>query len=395
MGGQTHSRRGAAIIAALAALVLPAGAGAGILGGGNTPKAEIATTGSDSELLAKIPISKKPGTRDRVVMRLGPDELKPIEVGDRLRASAEVQVSTDCVAQSSRCVGRHYEVNPTVTAKIVLSPSPEAGSGYLPLSESRSVLCKQRRPNRNHHCAIAIPNTETTITDLAALPCPPDACYANLIVGARSKKSKKGDVVVAGADRPDGSVVQDKGRLNVVQARAKVPAPAVTSSEALVNAELPLTEAKKEKRRVVYSVPIPAPRKGEVLAFDAAFTANITDLRFNTFVVSRVIMATEPTATESEGLAKPSIPLRGQATESNGYNCTLGSSGFANPCTTVKAGATRISRDVIDEATGEPATLYLNVLASAEPRLAEKVDASKQVALGALPGGLTVARYAP
>ena len=106
-------------------------------------------------------------------------------------------------------------------------------------------------------------------------------------------------------------------------------------------------------------------------------------------------MATEPTATESEGLAKPSIPLRGQATESNGFNCTLGSSGFANPCTTVKAGATRISRDVIDEATGQPATLYLNVLASAEPRLAEKVDASKQVALGALPGGLTVARYAP
>ena len=62
MGGPTHSRRGAAIIAALAALVLPAGAGAGILGGGNTPKAEIATTGSDSELLAKIPIAKKPGT---------------------------------------------------------------------------------------------------------------------------------------------------------------------------------------------------------------------------------------------------------------------------------------------------------------------------------------------
>ena len=40
----------------------------------------------------------------------------------------------------------------------------------------------------------------------------------------------------------------------------------------------------------------------------------------------------------------------------------------------MKAGATRISRDVIDETTGQPATLYLNVLASAEPRLAEKVD---------------------
>ena len=37
-------------------------------------------------------------------------------------------------------------------------------SGFLPLSESRSVLCKQRRPNRNHHCTLAIPNTETPIT---------------------------------------------------------------------------------------------------------------------------------------------------------------------------------------------------------------------------------------
>jgi hypothetical protein len=163
----------------------------------------------------------------------------------------------------------------------------------------------------------------------------------------------------------------------------------------LVNTELPLTEGKIEKRRVVYSVPIPAPRKGEVLAFDAGFTANITGLRFNTFVVSRVIMALDPTATESEGVAKSSIPLRGQATESNGFNCTLGASGFANPCTTVKSGATRISRDVIDETTGQPATLYLNVLASSEPKLAEKVDPSKQVALGALPGGLSVARYAP
>jgi hypothetical protein len=387
MGGLNRNRRAAAIIAVAAALALPAAA--------HAAKAEIATTGNDSELLTKVPISKKPGTRERVAMRLGPDQLKPIQVGDRLRASAEVQVSTTCVEDEPRCIGRSYQANPTITAKIVLSASPTAGSGYLPLSESRSLLCKQRRPNRNHHCTIAIPNTETAVTDLAALPCPPDACFVNLIVGASSKKSKKGDVVVLGADRPDRTVQKDKGRLNVVQARAKVPAPSMTSSETLVNSQLPLTEGKKEKRRVVYSVPIPAPRKGEVLAFDASFLTGISDLRFNTFIGSRVLMGTDPTATTSEGLAKTSIPLRGQATESNGFNCTLGASGFANPCTTVKAGATRISRDVIDETTGLPATLYLNVVASAKPLLAEKVDASHQVMLGALLGGLTVARYGP
>ena len=87
---------------------------------------------------------------------------------------------------------------------------------------------------------------------------------------------------------------KDKGRLNVVQSRAKVPAPAVTSSEALVNTQLPLTEGKKEKRRVVYSVPIPAPLKGEVLAFDASFGSDISGLRFNTFIGSRVLMAHRP-----------------------------------------------------------------------------------------------------
>ena len=47
----------------------------------------------------------------------------------------------------------------------------------------------------------------------------------NLIVGAQNKKAKRGDVVVLGGDQPDGSVEQDKGRLNVIQAHANVPAP--------------------------------------------------------------------------------------------------------------------------------------------------------------------------
>ena len=53
----------------------------------------------------------------------------------------------------------------------------------------------------------------------------------------------------------------------------------------------------------------------------------------------------------------------------------------------------RFIRDVVDKRTGEPTTLYLNVLAGAKPLLAEKVDESDQVSLGSLPGGLTVWRY--
>src|SRR5204862_8012054 len=99
---------------------------------------------------------------------------------------------TTGVEPGPRCVGTSYEINPTLTARIVLSPSPNAESGLLPLSPSRSVLCKQQRPNRNHHCTIAIPNTETSISDPKALPCQPDACYLEMIVGATSKKAKRG-----------------------------------------------------------------------------------------------------------------------------------------------------------------------------------------------------------
>lgn len=381
-------------LACIAAYAAPASAATG-LPRLKPPAAALATTGSDSELIDAVPVAKTAGARNRVAMRLGPDQLEPIELGDRIRASGEVQVSTTCVDPGPRCVGRNYAVNPTVTAMIVLSASPEAESGYLPLSPSRTVLCKQKRPNRNHHCTLAIPNTETTLPPPIALPCPPDACYVNLIVGASNKKAKKGDLVVLGADRPDGSVFQDKGRLNVVQAGAAVPAPAVLSSDTLVNTELPLTENDDEKQRVVYSVPIEAARKNEVLAFDASYLTGISALRFNTFVSSRVVLADSPTATESRGVARNAIPLRGQAAESNGFNCTLGPSGFANPCTNVKAGAAKFVRDAVDKTTGLPVTLYLNVVAAAKPLVAEKVDPSLMVSLGSLPGGLTVARYAP
>ncbi len=393
MGGPTLMRF-LAPISLLLALALAAGAEAGILP--EPPSATLATTGDTGELRRTVPIAKQPGARDRVAMQLAPGTLEPIAAGDRLRASAEVQVSTTCVTPGEkRCVGSSYDINPMITARIVLSPSPEANSGFLPLSESRSVLCKQRRPNRNHHCTIAIPNTETTISDLAALPCPPTACYVNLIVGAQNKKAKKGNVVVLGADQPDGSVEQDKGRLNVVQSHAAVPAPTLSSSDALVNTELPLTIDDSAKRRVVYSVPIAAPLKGEVVTFDATFLTGISALRFNTFISSRVITAESPTDAKSRGIAKGAIPLKGQATESNGFNCTLGASGYANACTSRKAGAVEFSRDVVDKKTDEPATIYLNVLAGAKPLLAEKVDETDKVSLGSLPGGLTVSRYTP
>jgi hypothetical protein len=380
-------------LAGLLLLLAPGVAPGGVLTP-DAPKAELATTGNHSERLKKVPISKKPGARERVVMSLGPDQLKRIEPGDRIRAGGEVQISTTCVKDEPRCVGRPYQLNPTVTAKIVLATEPRADAPSLPLSSgSVSKLCKQRRPNRNHHCTVAVPNFETSIPDPKTLPCPANQCYVNLLLGASHHNAAKGEVVVVGADRPDGSVVQDKGRLNVVQVRSGVSDPTAIGSGDLVSDNLPLTEGKHEKRRVIYSVPIPAPKKGDVLAFDSSFVTDISDLRFNTFVSARVIVAETPTSTESTGIAKSSTILRGDATEANGFNCTLGESGFTNPCTVVKSGATRIKQDALDVA-GLPATLYLNVVGAAKPLLAEKLKGAPRISIR--PGsGLKVLRYTP
>ena len=136
-------------------------------------------------------------------------------------------MSTTCVDPGPRCVGRRYDINPTITARIVLSPSPKAELGLPAAVREPHGALQAARPNRNHHCTIAIPNTETLITRPRGAALQAGACYVNLIVGAQNKKAKRGDVVVLGADQPDGSVEQDKGRLNLVQAHADVPAPAV------------------------------------------------------------------------------------------------------------------------------------------------------------------------
>ena len=358
--------------------------------------ATYATSGDNSELLKAIPVAKRPGKLDRVAMSIAPDKFDPIQVGDRLRVSGEVQVSTTCVAPGRRCVGSHYDINPRVTARVVLSAAPSSSAASMPLGDTRTQLCKQRRPNRNHHCTLALPNTETTISDLAALPCAPDACYVNLIVAATNPKAKRGNKVVLGGDQPDGSVQQDKGRINIVQAHATVPAPQTGQTNTLVQPTLPLTIGDSEKRRVVYSLPVVSPQRGEVLTFDSSFLSGISALRFNTFISSRVILGETPTSAKSTGIAKRATAYKGQGTESNGFNCTLGPSGYANPCTTVKAGALQITRKFTTEYGETPVTLYLNVLAGAKPLLpGTKVTSDEVVSLGATDEGLIAARYGP
>jgi hypothetical protein len=363
-----------AAVAALTATLLLASAVAGSAAAESAVAVpRLATTGDDSELVRALPIATDQYANERVVMSLGPEDLQQLDVGDRLWAGGEVQVSTTCVDRGRRCVGRRYDFNPWITARIVIAAAPSATSPALALSEPVTVHCKQRRPNRNHHCTLVLPNRQTTVADVTSLPCPANACYVNLIAGAWASKARRGNRVVLGGDRPDGSIAQDKGRLNVIVDPPAAVSPSASTSTALVNDSVPVGPDIRETRRVIYSVEIPAGRKGDVLAVDASYFASLDGLRFNAFIGSRVIVAESPASTKPSGIAKKAALLTGHVTETNGFNCTLGRSGYASPCTVVKAGATQLIRNAVDR-EGEPVPLYVNLVSAVAPKLPETLE---------------------
>jgi hypothetical protein len=229
------------------------------------------------------------------------------------------------------------------------------------------------------------------VADTAALPCPANGCYANLIVGAWAKKAQRGNRVVLGGDLPDGGVVQDKGRLNVVIQPPGAQPPIGSTSGTLVNGSVPVAEEQKHTRRVIHSVEIAGAGAGDVLAFDTAYLAGIEHLFFNTFIGSRVVIADSPTSTKPSELAKETVQFKGHGTESNGFNCTQGRSGYRSPCTVAKAGAIRIKRDP-DGVGGQPVPLYVNVASAVAPKLSVDAQPDDFVTVSPL-SGLRVLRF--
>jgi hypothetical protein len=65
----------------------------------------------------------------------------------------------------------------------------------------------------------------------------------------------------------------------------------------------------------------------------------------------------------------------GTATETNGFNCTLGPSAFVSPCVRNKAGLALVEERPLDS-TGQPKTLYANLVSRGFPKLAQAARGS-------------------
>ena len=354
---------GATAVVACALAGLSAGGEAPERGGG-AGTVRTGTTGNDSELTKAIPIAKRKRDKRRVVMSLQPGNLGDLRDGDRLEATAEVEVSV-CLkpnqmhGSSRPCIGETYGYDPTVIAELVLADGARAtgGGATVPLGRER-LTCKQSQPNRNHHCVLVIEDGLAEIDDASRLPCNAQTCHINLVLSAHDRKADAGEKLVVGADSGGKSVNGDKGRVNFVRYRPGGPkgeTPLV--SEARLRPSLPIAgEGAKVKERAVYSVELGDLRRGEQLVIDGRLVATIAKHPYNAFQTTGIVLSANPTSASREGWPERVGDLNGQIAEANGFNCTQGDSAHESPCVARKVGVLEITRD-------SPKTLYVNLVA--------------------------------
>ncbi len=348
--------------------------------GAEPDRVRVSTTGNNSELVDRIPITKNAGVKRRVVMSLGPDRLHQLRPRDRLRVSAEVQLTVNCDVKSPRCVGPIYHYNPKAKVELRLSGSRGSTGGRL-LAPPKRIVCRQKLPRREHHCVIVFTKADLSIEGPASLPCPPDRCFVNLVVDAYSPRAGRGDVLLVGGNRPDGSIPQDRGRVNAIvfsPGGGNYPEP--HRSDARVRRALPLDL----KARVVYSRRLGGVEAGDQLEVTAAVFTSIRHLPYSAVTTTRVILAERRRATESGAMARR-LGGSGEITESNGYNCTLNKPA----CISRKAGVLRIDRD--SRVDGRLRPVYVNVVLTVGPKRRRARSGDRQRVLKR--GGLEVTRY--
>jgi hypothetical protein len=336
---------------------------------------DAATTGPDPELRRTVPITPSPGAAPRVVLSIGPGKLSGLRQRDRLELLSEVQVTVDCDHPSPRCAGRPYEYDPRVIVTLELGPRRSAAGGRV--VARRRLRCRQRLPNRTHHCPVVFDRT-TRVGD--AFPCRPERCYANVVVSASSPEASGDQRMIIGANKPNGRIVQDKSRLSAVRLGPGATARRLVTSN-LRRHSLRL----RPRRKVVLSQKLERLKRGEVLAVDATLRSDVRHLGYNALVGGELVVARGPRATRPSRLVRRSVWQRGMIGPTNGTNCTPAQS----PCGTRKVGAIKVRRDVRGR-SGAPQPLFVNLVIRTKQK---RVGREHGARLRLVAGRLEVRRY--
>ncbi|MEZ5063018.1 MAG: hypothetical protein R2700_16190 [Solirubrobacterales bacterium] len=209
---------GSILVGVVCGVALPPTNGTAEAARDGNSQVEAVTTGRRAELRETVPIGSRNGQKTKSVLSVG---LPRLRRGSRIEVAGEVTISTTCVEQIARCIGRSYAFDPHLRARVVVAPDPDVTSRHrsVKVGAAATLTCEQTRPNRNHHCPLVVESGALRVGDLKDLPCPAEECRLNMLVDASSRKAQGGEVVVVGADQENGSVEGGKARLGAVVAR--------------------------------------------------------------------------------------------------------------------------------------------------------------------------------
>jgi hypothetical protein len=352
------------------------------------PKVLVATTGNHSETRRTIPITRRANAKGRVVMSMGPHKLPGLATGDHLKLSAELQVTVNCFRPGSACVGPPYLFNPRVGSKLVLAPGPRiAGGKHARALTGRRVITCRGKPlsSRQHHCVLVFKHPSLAIHNAAALPCHPDACYVNFVVDAHSRDARSGDRLIVGANKPNGHVLQDKGRINAVRLRpGSQPPPPVLKTGKRRHTKIPLDQTPT----VVLSRRLGGLQKGAQLSVLARMRVDVAGLPYSARVTTHLILARNRHATTTSSHIARLASLDGEIAETNGSNCTL----RQTPCSYTKVGVLRMLHDARSR-KGHPIPLFVNLSVVSNPKRAK---GHRHTVMSVLPDAkMRIARYRP
>jgi hypothetical protein len=332
----------------------------------DAPKVLVATTGNDSERERTVPITRRAGAERRVVMSMRPRKLPDLKKGDRLDLTAELQVTDDCYKPNPSCVGRPYFFNPEIGFKLALArrAGETHGKGVMPLSARRVISCRGKLPGRQHHCVLVFKHVSLRIHHPRALPCALRSCHVNFIVDAHSPHARRGDKLVIGANKPDGRVLQDKGRINAIRLRpGSQPRPHAKTTGKRRHTHVPLDETPT----VILSQRLNALKRNDQLAVWAKMKTAVFNLPYSARVTTQLILAAHRGSTTTNHRVGKMASLRGAIAESNGSNCTR----IQSPCPYAKVGVLRMLRDATNRA-GAPVPLFVNLVVISNPKRASR-----------------------
>lgn len=369
------SSRTSKLVAAIGtAGLLLAGSSAGAPGAPSA-SVEVKTTGNNSELRETIPIEARPG-RLHTVMSMERGELPSFQPGDRLRVSSELMVTTDCVMPSARCAGRPHSFNPLVETRLFLV----RGSREAQLGRD-GRRCLQRPGDRQHHCVIVFHGIEAG--DAARrLGCERGGCRIEVRVRASSRHATGRERLVIGGQKPDGLILQDRGRINAIRIRHGGAQVGEELRTGLTRDGVP----PDLKNRVIYSQRLNGLRAGESLEAWVDARGHVEHLPYPALIGGHIVLAESPDQARGKQLVKRVASLDGEITETAGSNCTQAQT----PCPVFRTGVVKMREDAA-KTSGARVPLFVNFVVRttakrAEARPGDEVRFTDH-------GGLRVRRY--